>query len=168
VEGSGKNKFWHPPLWKWALTLALLGCAEFAFLWKPVARVELLPFTDSPPAWDGSQPWLVISPTSGTGPIRFETSIAMVKPSVKHDAPVNEFVVNLRNGNFKLLQTDLFVPDVMPLSLTRSYFAWEPHSRAFGVGTNELLRNAMLGFSSFLVQLPICRPPGSFVTKAGW
>ena len=137
MEESGKKKFWHPPLWKWALVLALLGCAEFAFFWKPAARVELLPFTDSPPAWDGSQPWLVISPISGTGPIRFETSIAMVKPTVRHDAPVNEFVVNLRNGNFKLLQTDLFVPDVMPLSLTRAYFAWEPHSRAFGVGTNH-------------------------------
>lgn len=140
MEGSGKNRFWHPPLWKWALVLALLGCAEFAFLWKrpaPTVKVELLPFTDSPPSWDGSQPWLIISPIAGTSPIRFESSIAMVKPTVRHDAPVNEFVVNLRNGNFKLLQTDLFVPDVMSLSLTRSYFAWEPDSRAFGVGTNH-------------------------------
>jgi len=32
----------------------------------------------------------------------------MVKPTVRHVSPVNEFVVNLRNGNFKLLQTDLF------------------------------------------------------------
>jgi YD repeat-containing protein len=61
----------------------------------------------------------------------------MVKPTVRHDAPVNEFVVNLGNGNFKLLQTDLFVSDVMPLSLTRTYLAWDPHSRAFGVGTNH-------------------------------
>jgi YD repeat-containing protein len=140
VDGSGKSKFWHPPLWKWALVLGLLGCSEFLFLWNrptgPV-KVELLPFTDSPPAWDGSQPWLVISPISGAGPIRFKTSIAMVKPTVRHDAPVNEFVVNLRNGNFKVLQTDLFVADVMPLSLTRTYFSWEHHSRAFGVGTNH-------------------------------
>jgi len=141
VESSaGKKRFWHPPLWKWALVLGLLGCSEFLFLWRrppdPV-KVELLPFTDSPPAWDGSQPWLVISPIFGAGPIRFKTSISMVKPTVRHDAPVNEFVVNLRNGNFKLRQTDLFVSDVMPLSLTRTYFAWEPHSRAFGVGTNH-------------------------------
>jgi len=141
VESSaGKKHFWHPPLWKWALVLGLLGCSEFLFLWRrppdPV-KVELLPFTDSPPAWDGSQPWLVISPIFGAGPIRFKTSISMVKPTVRHDAPVNEFVVNLRNGNFKLLQTDLFVSDVMPLSLTRTYIAWEPHSRAFGVGTNH-------------------------------
>ena len=123
MDGSSKNRFWHPPLWKWALVLVLLGCSEVLFLWKrptPPVKVELLPFTDSPPAWDGSQPWLVISPIAGAGPIRLKTSIAMVKPSVRHDAPVNEFVVNLRNGNFKLLQTDLFVSDVMPLSLTRT------------------------------------------------
>lgn len=141
MDGGRKKNFWHPPLWKWALVLALLGCSEFLFLWHRPAgpvKVELLPFTDSPPAWDGSQPWLVISPVSGAGPIiRFKTSIAMVKPTIRHDAPVNEFVVNLRNGNFKVLQTDLFVADVMPLSLTRSYFAWEPYSRAFGVGTNH-------------------------------
>jgi YD repeat-containing protein len=140
VDGSRKNKFWHPPLWKWALVLGLLGCAEFLFLWKrpaPRVKVELLPFTDSPPAWDGSQPWLVISPIAGDSPIRFKASIEMVKPTVRHNVPVNEFVVNLRNGNFKLLQTDLFVTDVMPLALTRTYFAWNPYSRAFGVGTNH-------------------------------
>lgn len=140
MEGGGKGRFWHPPLWKWALVLGLLGCSEFLFLWKrppgPV-KVELLPFTDSPPAWDGSQPWLVISPIADGGRIRFKTSISMVKPTVKHDAPVNEFVVNLRNGNFKVLQTDLFVSDVMPLSLTRTYYAWDTESHAFGVGTNH-------------------------------
>jgi YD repeat-containing protein len=140
VEAGSGKKFWHPPLWKWALVLGLLGCAEFLF-WgrRPDApvKVELLPFTDSPPAWDGSQPWLVISPIAGDGPIRFQAAIAMVKPTFRHDMPVNEFVVNLRNGNFKLRQTDLFVPDVVPLALTRTYFAWDPHSHAFGVGTNH-------------------------------
>lgn len=138
--GARKKNFWHPPLWKWVLVLGLLGCAEFLFLWRrPAApvKVELLPFTDSPPAWDGSQPWMVISPIAGDGPIRFRAAIEMVKATVRHDSPVNEFIVNLRNGNFKLRQTDLFVPDVIPLALTRTYFAWEPHSRAFGVGTNH-------------------------------
>jgi YD repeat-containing protein len=139
-SGASKKTFWHPPLWKWALVLGLLGCCEFLFLWKRPAgpvKVQLLAFSDTPPAWDGSQPWLVISPVAGTGPIKFQTSISMVKPTVKHDAPVNEFVVNLRNGNFKVLQTDLFVSDVMPLTLTRTYFSWEPASYAFGVGANH-------------------------------
>jgi YD repeat-containing protein len=140
VEGTVKNKFWHPPLWKWALVLGLLGCSEFLFLWKqaaPPVKVELLPFTDSPPVWDGSQPWLIVSPIFGSSPIRFKTSVSLVKPTIQHDAPVNDFVVNLRNGNFKLRQTDLFVPDVVPLALTRTYFAWSPDSRAFGVGMNH-------------------------------
>jgi YD repeat-containing protein len=140
VDLSKEKNFWHPPLWKWALVLALLGCAEFLFLWKRPAspvKVELLPFSDTPPAWDGSQPWMVISPLSARRPFRFKAAIEIVKPTVRHDAPVNEFVVNLRNGNFKLLQTDLFVSDVIPLSLTRSYYAWDPYSHAFGVGTNH-------------------------------
>jgi YD repeat-containing protein len=141
VESAARKKdFWRPPLWKWALVLGLLGCAWFLFLWKrptgPV-KVELLPFLDSPPLWDGSQPWLMVSPIPGSSPIRFASSISLVKPTVRHDAPVNDFVVNLRNGNFKLRQTDLFVPDVVPLALTRTYFAWNPYSRAFGVGMNH-------------------------------
>jgi YD repeat-containing protein len=140
LESSRKNNFWRPPLWKWTLVLALLGCSEFLFLWKRPAgpvKVELLPFSDSPPAWDGSQPWLIVSVDSGSHPIKFKTSIAMVKPTLRHDSPVNEFIVNLRNGNFKLRQTDLFVADVMPLALTRTYFAWDPSSRAFGIGMNH-------------------------------
>jgi len=116
----------------------LTACAA-ALLWWPErpVKIELLPFSDSPPAWDGSQPWLIISPTAGSGPVKFTTSISLIKPTVRHDAPVNEFVVNLRNGNFKLRQTDLVVSDVMPLSLTRSYFSWNPYSRAFGIGMNH-------------------------------
>ncbi len=139
-SAARKKNFWRPPLWKWALVLGLLGCAWFLFLWKRPAgpvKVELLPFLDSPPLWDGSQPWLMVSPIAGSSPIRFKTSISLVKPTVRHDAPVNDFVVNLRNGNFKLRQTDLFVPDVVPLALTRTYFAWNPYSRAFGVGMNH-------------------------------
>lgn len=144
MDVSRKNKFWRPPLWKWALVLGLLGCAEFLFLWKRprVVKVELLPFTDSPPAWDGSLPYVVISPisgsnASGSSPLTFKTSISMIPPTVRHDAPVNDFLVDLHSGRFVLRQTDLFVPDVMPLSLTRTYITWEPRSRAFGVGGNH-------------------------------
>jgi YD repeat-containing protein len=128
-----KHRFWHPPLWKWGVVALLFGCAAVLVLWprRPV-KVELLPFSTVPPAWDGSQPWLIIKPVAGSSPVQFNASIALVKPTLKHDEPVNEFVVNLRNGNFKVLQTDLFVPDIMPLALTRSYYAWDPSSRVFG------------------------------------
>ena len=140
LTSGEKNRFWHPPLWKWALVLGLLACSEFLFLWKPAARpvkVELLPFTDSPPAWDGSYPYAVIAPVAGSGPLKFTSSIAMIQPTVRHASPVNDFLVNLQGGRFVLRQTDLFVPDVMPLALTRTYVVWDYHSRAFGVGGNH-------------------------------
>jgi YD repeat-containing protein len=134
------NKFWHPPLWKWGLLLVLVACSVFLFLWRPSephVKVDLLPFTDSPPAWDGSYPYMVISPVAGSRPVKFKASISLIKPTVRHDSPVNEFLVDLHTGRFVLRQTDLFVPDVMPLSLTRTYIVWEYHSRAFGVGGNH-------------------------------
>jgi|SRR6516164_1819865 YD repeat-containing protein len=123
---------------KWAITILLL-CVAAALWWWPnrPVKIELLPFSTVPPPWDGSQPWLIISLVSGSKPAKLNVEIALVKPTVRHVSPVNEFVVNLRNGNFKLLQTDLFVPDVMPLCLTRTYFAWNPSSRAFGIGMNH-------------------------------
>lgn len=139
MDGS-KNKFWRPPLWKWALALAVLGCAEFLFLWKrpaPPVKVELLPFNDSPPAWDGSYPYLAISTVPESRPAKFKASISTIQPTVRHDSPVNAFLVDLHTGRFVLRQTDLFVPDVMPLSLTRTYIVWDYHTRAFGVGANH-------------------------------
>src|SRR5437899_5090534 len=94
--------------WKWAVAVILRALAAALCWWpSPPVKIELLPFSNIPPAWDGSQAWLIISPVAGSTPLKFKTEIAMVKPSVRHESPVNEFVVNLRNGNFKLLQTDL-------------------------------------------------------------
>ena len=136
--GEEKRKFWHPPVWKWSLSVVLIAVAMGVFLWpsRPV-KIELLPFTDSPPAWDGSYPYLIIAPVSGSSPLKFETSVGLVQPTVRHDKPLNQFDVDLHTGRFILRQTDLFVPDVMPLSLTRTYIAWDYHSRAFGVGGNH-------------------------------
>ncbi len=138
MEGSKKKDLWRPPMWKWGLVVALISCSVGLALWpsRPV-KVELLPFTDTPPAFDGSRPRLIISLISESTPVRFKTSISLVKPTVRHDSPVNEFDVDLQNGKFILRQTDLFVPDVMPLSLTRTYAVWDTHSRAFGVGGNH-------------------------------
>jgi YD repeat-containing protein len=60
-----------------------------------------------------------------------------IQPTVRHESPVNDFLVDLHTGRFVLRQTDLFVADVMPLSLTRTYIVWDYHSRAFGVGGNH-------------------------------
>src|SRR5260221_4079381 len=45
--------------------------------------------------------------------------------------------VNLTTGIFTYDMTDLVVPDVMPLVLTRSYNSQDPYSRAFGTGMSH-------------------------------
>ena len=136
-----QSDFWHPSTWKWGLAILLAAIAAFLLAWKPAphaAKVELLPFTDSPPAWDGSYPYLTISPVDPESDhVEFKSSIVLIKPTVRHDSPINEFQIDLHSGTFVLRQTDLFISDVMPLSLTRTYRPWDPHSRAFGVGGNH-------------------------------
>jgi YD repeat-containing protein len=141
---SRKEEFWRPPLWKWGVVLVLFACSAVLLFRKPTVRplrVELLPFTDSPPAWDGAYPYLVVTPIAvsdrGAAPVKFKSSISQVKPTLGHDSPVNEFVVDLHTGMFLLRQTDIFVSDVEPLWLTRTYRVWGPNSKAFGVGTNH-------------------------------
>ena len=119
------------------LFFALLAFSVFLKLHKSSVKVELLPFNDSPPAWDGAYPYVVISPITNSIPLKFKHSILWIQPTIRHTSPVNEFAVDLHTGRFILRQTDLFVPDVMSLALTRTYIAWDPHSRAFGVGGNH-------------------------------
>lgn len=128
----------HPLAWKWGVFLVLIALSAVLFFApRPVVKVELLPFTNTLPVWDGSDPYVVISPVGDSERLKFESSIAMIQPTVRHDSPVNDFLVNLRTGRFVLRQTDLFIPDVMPLSLTRTYVSWDYHNRAFGVGGNH-------------------------------
>jgi YD repeat-containing protein len=140
ISAENKTNFWRPPLCKWVIVLFLIGLSWVIFFRRPVSppvKVELLPFTDSPPAWDGSFPYVDISLISGSTPPTFQTSILPIQPTVRHESPVNDFLVDLHTGRFVLRQTDLFVADVMPLSLTRTYIVWDYHSRAFGVGGNH-------------------------------
>ena len=121
--------------------LAVAGGAAFMLVWKPAPRaikVELLPFRDSPPVWNGSYPFLVISPVDiESNHVKFKSSILLIKPTVRHVSPINEFQVDLHSGMFVLRQSDFFISDVMPLSLTRTYRPWDSQSRAFGPGTNH-------------------------------
>lgn len=100
--------------------------------------VELLPIEETTPSWNGSYPVLTVQ-FSDTNPehYRFKSSVAIVKPTVRHESPVNQFEVDLHSGLFVLRQTDLFVSDTMPLLLTRTYRPWDYGVRAFGVGTNH-------------------------------
>jgi YD repeat-containing protein len=105
---------------------------------EPLPTPELLPISDAKPDWDGAYPFLVIRVVNPDPKhYRFEISSPSIKPTVRHETAVNEFQVDLHSGLFVLRQTDLFVPDVMPLVLTRTYRPWFLYVRAFGVGTNH-------------------------------
>lgn len=136
----GKD-FWHPPLWKWLVFLLLAGGCILLFRYHPAAKpvkVELLPLNYPTPTWDGSYPRVVIFPVSeGAGAWKFNGSISLKKPTLRHDSPVNEFEVALDSGMFKLRQTDLFVSDVMPLVLTRTYRTWDDYAKPFGGGASH-------------------------------
>ncbi len=134
------RNFSRPVLWKWSAFVVLIAAAVLLARWKPAPRplkVELLPIADASPAWDATYPSVVISLTTDSARAELTSSISIIKPTVRHDAPVNQFEVALDSGMFKLRQTDIFIGDSMPLSLTRTYRPWDRHSRAFGVGGNH-------------------------------
>ena len=66
-----------------------------------------------------------------------KASIRQCSPALHNDDNVEQYEVDLRSGLFLLRKTDLFVPDTMPLALTRGYHLWDGHSRAFGIGGNH-------------------------------
>ena len=105
---------------------------------EPPPAPELLPISDAKPTWDGAYPVLVIRiVNSDPKHYRFEVAISNIKPTVRHESAVNEFQVDLHSGMFVLRQTDLFVPDVLPLALTRTYRPWSSYVRAYGVGASH-------------------------------
>jgi YD repeat-containing protein len=140
AQSTLKKDFWRPAWWKWLVFLLLVGGSVLLFRYKPApkpVKVELLTLNYPTPTWDGSYPSVVIPLASDSGRVKFKESISLVTPTVRHDSPVNQAEVALDSGMFKLRQTDLFVSDVMPLALTRTYRVWDGHSRAFGAGGNH-------------------------------
>src|SRR6185437_2903516 len=79
-------------------------------------------------------PCLVVAPASETGE-EFRGNDSTCAPHLTDSAPVERYEVDLRSGWFVLRQTDLFLPDAVPLALTRTYSSWDTGFRSFGVGT---------------------------------
>src|SRR5690242_11709402 len=122
----------------WIMVAGLLALAALIFaLPQRAAKVELVSFPDSPPDWVGAYPHFISTLDQSSKPPRSTTPNSLVKPTIRHESPVNQFEVDLHTGRFILRRTDLFVPDVIPLALTRTYVVWDYHSRAFGVGGNH-------------------------------
>jgi len=96
---------------------------------KPAA--ELAKFAVS----NDSYPCLLVTQPNESEPLRAD--IRQCSPALNNDADIEQYEVDLRSGLFVLRKTDLFVPDRMPLALTRAYRLWDRHSRAFGNGGNH-------------------------------
>ncbi len=132
------------PKWRQYLYRSLFLCFLLAagiFIWSlyfPLHRTELLPLPPAHPASDGSYPELLIRydpASSARTPL--EVSYARNSPSLTHDAPVNQFEVNLSTGKFVLRQTDLFEAGEFPLALTRTFNSFGVQARSFGVAADQ-------------------------------
>ena len=103
---------------------------------------EFIDAVAPPPEEDGSFPVFRISleALAGAGsPLK--EAFTSRKVSVSSLTPENVLEVDLRSGKFVVHRTDIFVPDSIPLSLTRSYYNFGQNvplaSGAFGAGATH-------------------------------
>ena len=96
---------------------------------KPQLEIAKLPVSAD------SYPCLIVTRTKESEPLG--AKIEQCSPALNNDADIERYEVDLRSGLFILRRTDLFLPDSMPLALTRAYRLWDNHSRAFGIGGNH-------------------------------
>ncbi len=104
----------------------------------PAVEPELIPRTASVKP-DGRYPCFVARPLlkpprAGGTP---SASIEACLPGMRTEREYDEVEVDLRSGALIVRTTDLFVPDAIPLVLTRAYRLWDEQPRAFGMGTNH-------------------------------
>ena len=98
---------------------------------QPAAAAEIMPFSTTKPAWDGSFPYMTVNLAG------FQSAITTEGPTFLHNSPVNESRVQLEWGKFSLRQTDFFAAGDLPLDVTRNYQVWVPQPAAFGMGANH-------------------------------
>lgn len=107
-------------------------------------------------------PCLVIEPArTGSQQLRGEESTCA--PHLAESAPVERYEVDLRSGWFVLRHTDLFLPDDMPVALTRTYSSWDRGFHAFGVGANHPYDIAPYGRRNPYTYLKLVLADGSTV-----
>lgn len=98
----------------------------------PVIRKQVAKTTPG----SSDYPCLLLEPVSpGNTQLRAkETSCQQI---LNESSPVERYEVALASGWFVLRRTDLFLPDSMPLALTRTYSSWDTRSNSFGIGGNH-------------------------------
>ncbi|MBS1801233.1 MAG: Ig-like domain-containing protein [Acidobacteria bacterium] len=68
--------------------------------------------------------------------------------------------VNLETGLFVYSKTDLALPDIIPIQLTRTYRQMDPVSHAFGIGTMSNYDIYLIGDGSAYTYMDLIQPDG--------
>ncbi len=104
---------------------------------------------------------LVFTP-SPAGSAQLLGKLQTCRPPWTDSVPVERYEIDLR-GRFALHETDLFLPDSMPLSLTRTYHSWGIRSAAFGIGSTHPYDIVPLGSRSPYTYIQLMLADGSYV-----
>ncbi|WP_447980244.1 RHS repeat-associated core domain-containing protein [Candidatus Nitrospira bockiana] len=84
------------------------------------------------PAWDQAA-----HPVGGQNPLTWQDPVPSVAPSNGNPNPSDGDPVDLATGLFVLDKTDLVVPDILPITLTRTYRPGDTFPRPFGLGSTH-------------------------------
>ena len=77
--------------------------------------------------------------------------------------PVHRWNVLLNTGGFVHTQTDFYLPDVIPINLTRSYCSHDPESRNFGIGTSSVYEMYLVGDNKLFTYIDLNLADGTVV-----
>jgi YD repeat-containing protein len=89
-----------------------------------------------------------------------------------HGAPIalfpdqpapDRWSVNLSSGAFVHVQTDIYLPDVIPINLSRTYSSFDYEDRDFGAGSSDSYEIYLYGDNTLFSYLDIQFPDGSVV-----
>lgn len=78
-------------------------------------------------------------------------------------APPLRWSVNLSTGAFIHVQTDFYLPDVIPINLSRTYTSVDGEDRDFGADTSDSYEIYLLGDNTIYNYMNIMFPDGSIV-----
>lgn len=93
--------------------------------------------TPTPPG--AGYPCVILRPgvPSAVKAVASTATVMTCNVGMRTEREYDELEVDLRSGMLIARKTDMFVPDVMPLALTRSYRLWDRLARAFGIAMNH-------------------------------
>ena len=126
-------------------------------------EAEIVRRTDTATA-SGRYPCLVVHPgLSWDGKEPIDARITECLPGLRNDRMYDEVEIDLRAGLLMTRQTDVFIPDVMPLALTRCYRLWDRDSRAFGIGWNHPYDILPVGSRNPYTYVDLIMPDGAAI-----